>query len=115
MKEEQNIIHNLMLESMRLSHTIYLQSDHTMNELPPAFTIVLITRKTGDKYYGYRTDAPLSTNKDASRECHWYGRYLNEGLVCDRMGKLQFGFNFSDVTVKEWQLLGINNTNSLTQ
>jgi hypothetical protein len=70
------------------------------DELPTANTFVLIQRQNGSLYLGYRMDKALSTNPDASRECHWYGRPANENDV--NKSTSFFYTNFSDVTVTGW-------------
>jgi hypothetical protein len=69
-------------------------------ELPSPNTVVLIERTKGPCYIGYRKDKPLSTNIDASQECHWYGRPANENDV--EKSDSFFYCNFSDVTVTGW-------------
>src|ERR1044072_6556349 len=70
------------------------------DELPTANTLVLIQRQNGSLYLGYRMDRPLSTNPDASQECHWYGRPANDNDV--KKSDSFFYCNLSDVTVAGW-------------
>lgn len=72
-------------------------------ELPQPNELVLIKRTKGCDYIGYRNDKPLSKNIDASRDCHWYGRPVNDILV-DPANSF-FYCNFSDVTVISWRNL----------
>lgn len=71
--------------------------------LPEPNTLVLIQRTKGQHYLGYRNDRPLSENIDASRDCHWYGRPINESDV--NKSDSFFYCNFSDVTVVGWSSL----------
>lgn len=70
-------------------------------ELPPAQTIVMIKRKNGLTYLGYRKDQLLTTNTDPSQDCHWHGNPINDLKVKDADGGF-CGRSFSDVTVEGW-------------
>lgn len=75
-------------------------------ELPEPKKIVWITRTGGSIYIGCRNDKPLSTNPDASRDCHWWGMPVVDGLYSNQQyDDLHFYCNFSDVTVESWMPL----------
>lgn len=81
-----------------------MEFTNLQTELPPANVLVLIHRTKGPLYFGYRNDKPISENIDASRDCHWYGRPVNETDV-NRQDSF-FNRNFSDVTVTGWCHVG---------
>lgn len=78
------------------------------DELPPKKVPVWVKR-CGNKfedtpiYLAMRNGQPLSTNSDASRDCHWYGTNINS-LINEQSGidGIKFDAGFSDITVIEW-------------
>ena len=79
--------------------------------MPPVNTLVWVKRlpnKIEDEpiYLAMRGNQKLSTNPDASANCHWNGVHKN-ALYAEQQRTNMFEFNssFSDVTVKEWALL----------
>lgn len=74
--------------------------------LPEPGKLVWVKRQHGGSIYlAFRQDKPISTNKDASRECHWYGSSRIDGLYGNAFDGWQPQGNFSDVTVIGWKEL----------
>lgn len=73
----------------------------TENTLPEPNKLIWIKRKSGGIYLGHRLDQPISTDEDASINCHWYGNPEHCMLYTER-SELKFRHNFSDVTVEGW-------------
>lgn len=73
----------------------------TEKTLPKPNKLIWIKRRIGGIYLGHRIDKPISTNKDASRDCHWYGNPEHLMLLTER-NELKFRYNFSDTTVEGW-------------
>lgn len=79
----------------------------TADTMPPPNTLVWIKRKGGSMYFGIRKDKPLSTNPDASRDCHWYANQVEKALETDVYGDWHPRVHFSDVTVESWMPIQI--------
>lgn len=78
-------------------------------ELPPPNTLVWAKRSYQGKqsvYLAKRNSQELSTDPDASRNCHWAGVPFEQLIMSsDSNGGVYFGYYFSDVTVSEWRLV----------
>jgi hypothetical protein len=81
------------------------------DQLPPKNTLVWIKRipnkvEESPIYLGMRNGRPISTDKDASRNCHWNANHISK-LTSENDNSFGFAFNssFSDVTVIGWALL----------
>jgi len=79
--------------------------------LPPPGMVVWI-RRTKNKvedspvYIGKRNGDPLSTDPDASRNCHWNGGHVSTAFEPNERNDyntLRFTASFSDVTVVSWK------------
>lgn len=68
------------------------------DNLPDPNTYVLCKRKNGKMCIAARENMPFSKSSDPSRECHWFGYYLNENTKSPTENTI----NFSDVTVDGW-------------
>ena len=72
-------------------------------ELPPANYLVLIKRRKGPLFLGFRRrEMPLATNPDPSQDTYWRGAPIDDLGTKDVEG----GFcnsSFSDVTVEGWK------------
>ncbi|TDS14758.1 hypothetical protein [Sphingobacterium paludis] len=81
----------------------------TAVELPPPNTLVWAKRSyRGNQtiYFAKRNSQELSTDPDASRNCHWKGiPYDRLVLPSDSNEGVHFGYSFSDVTVLEWRFV----------
>lgn len=79
------------------------------NELPPAHVLVWVKRNVrgNESYYlASRNSSELSTDPDASRNCHWSGTSIDLLRDTPESGDpLSLRSQFSDVTVKEWCFL----------
>ena len=80
----------------------------TKKTLPPYNELVWVERYTigtagvhHEIYLGARSDAPLSEDKDPSRNCYWFGRRLDD-LYCEKGDGLSLTHEWSDTTVKRW-------------
>jgi hypothetical protein len=73
-------------------------------ELPPPNYLVMIKRKNGTYYLGYRYDKPLSTDPDPSKNCYWSGSPIDDLEI--KNGRFD-RHRFSDVTVESWAYIGI--------
>ncbi len=75
--------------------------------LPETNEVVWIYRKSGHIYIGYRDGHPLSTNKDASRDCHWYGTPCDDVKLSIKKD-IRIYTNFSDITVSHWMPFSVS-------
>lgn len=77
------------------------------DKLPPRNVVVWIKRYPNTKesepiYLGIRNGRPISTNPDASIDCHWCGINSNDLNDEQTSNTLKFTSSFSDITVNEW-------------
>ena len=78
------------------------------DQLPPTNTIVWVKRKPNrveDEpiYLAKRTDRPITTNPDPSRDCYWYGVKKELPSICFEINEtFKADVSFSDITVLEW-------------
>lgn len=68
------------------------------DNLPVPNKYVLCKRKTGKICIAERVNMPFSKSSDPSRNCHWFGYYLDE----NSKSPIENTINFSDVTVEGW-------------
>lgn len=76
----------------------------TESTMPQPNRLMWVKRKSGNLYLASRRDKPLATNKDASRDCYWYGNPF-EGFIETDNGDFKSQRHFSDVTVTHYQPL----------
>lgn len=81
------------------------------DSLPPKKVLVWVKRcankfEENPIYLGMRNGNPLSTNSDASRDCHWYGTNMNSLKVeQSAIDGIKFDSGFSDITVIGWAFI----------
>lgn len=79
--------------------------------LPPKKVLVLVKRcankyEESPIYLAMRNGNPLSTNSDASIDCHWYGTNTNSlKNEQNAIDGIKFDSGFSDITVIEWAFI----------
>jgi hypothetical protein len=81
------------------------------DEIPPKNVLVWVKRvpnRIEDEpiYLAMRSGCILSTNSDASRNCHWYGNHKNTLKEENaEYNTLHLESSFSDITVIEWAFI----------
>jgi len=85
----------------------YMDFIKLSDQLPPANTIVMVKRKKGKTYLGFRrVDKPLATNPDSSQDIYWRGVPIDDLAAYDYNGAFCKS-SFSDVTVESWAHLSV--------
>lgn len=75
--------------------------------LPEENVLVWVKRKNGSIYLACRNNKEFSENEDASRDCHWYGKKLDDAFKTNPFMKWEPVFNFSDTTVLSWKYIDL--------